>query len=101
MTNETNRGRAQLRDLGPADGVYEVDYVIYKSVKKIKNINFKHTIHRVFTADIRLINGYSLKNGAYALEQDGESICRLKKTGAIWQLDEEEQEGMKEKNEQH
>jgi hypothetical protein len=86
MTNKIRRGRAQLHDLGPADGRYEVDYVIQDCVKNIKNIGFKSTTHRVSSADIYSVNGYNLKNGDYALEQSGELICKLRKKGAHWEM---------------
>lgn len=89
--NETDRGSAQLRDLGPAQGVYDVDYVIHRNTQNTKYIGLKATERKVFTADIRLISGYSLKNGIYNLEQDGKTICRLRKTGALWELDEDSQ----------
>lgn len=87
MKNKSYRGRAQLRDLGPAGGVYEADYIIHTFVQSSKHIGASPTTHKVSSADIRPVNGYLLKNGMYALEQsDGAELCRLCKTGALWEM---------------
>ncbi len=83
---EISKGRAQLRDMGPAGGSYEADYTIHSSTQNSKHIGFKSTTHKVSSADIRLVNGYSLKNGVYMLEKDGQPVCKLRKMGAIWQV---------------
>ena len=88
MNNKkTYRGRAQLRDLGPAGGVYEADYTIHTFIQSSKNIGVSPTTHKVSSADIRPVNGYLLKNGMYALEQpDGTELHRLCKAGALWEV---------------
>ncbi len=87
MNNKSYRGRARLRDLGAAGGVYEADYIIHTFVQSSKHIGTKPTTHKVSSADIRPVNGYMLKSGMYALEQpNGEALCRLRKTGALWEL---------------
>lgn len=93
MTNEINRGIGQLRDMSPAQGIYEVNYVIHTNTQSSKHIGVKPTAHKVFTADIRLMSGHGLKNGIYNLEQEGISICRLRKTGALWELYAQELKG--------
>lgn len=85
MKNEIIRGRGALRDLGPAGGSYEVDYIIHRFAKSTVNIHHEHTSHQVFTANVTSINGYTLKNGMYALDQDGDSLM-LRKTGVTWEL---------------
>ncbi len=85
MNNVTTRGRAQLRDLGPAEGLYEVDYIIHAYAKSIKHIGQSPILRRIFTADIRSVNGYTLKNGDYRLERENEEVCTLRKTGALWE----------------
>lgn len=90
MKNKSYRGRTQLHDMGPAGGVYEVDYIIHTLVQHSKHIGAGTTTHRVSSADIRPVNGYLLKNGMYALEQEGGALCRLRKTGAQWELIREE-----------
>jgi hypothetical protein len=86
MKNSSHRGRAPLRDLGPAGGVYEVDYILHSFVRQTKHIGAATTTRRVSSADIRPVNGYLLKNGTYALEQDDAPCCKLRKTGALWEL---------------
>lgn len=86
MKNKSWRGRAALHDLGPAGGVYEVDYIIHTSVQESKNIGMESTTHKVSSADIRSINGYQLKNGDYTLDQTGGVARKLRKTGALWEL---------------
>lgn len=86
MNNETSRGRAQLRDNGPAQGLYEVDYVVHTTVRTIKNIGQPPLLRTTISADIRSVSGYTLKNGAYALEQDGKTLYQLEKTGTNWQV---------------
>ena len=86
MKNESYRGRALLHDLGPAGGVYEADYVIHTYVQSSTHIGTTPTTHKISSADIRPVNGYSLKNGMYALESNGRKLCKLLKTGALWEL---------------
>ena len=86
MKNKSYRGRAQLHDLGPAGGAYEVDYIIHTFTQRSKNIGAPTVTHKVSSADIRPVNGYTLKNGFYALEQEGGAPCKLRKTGALWEL---------------
>lgn len=87
MKNKTYRGRAQLRDLGPAGGIYEADYTIHAFVQSSKHIGTSPTTHKVSSADIRPVNGYLLKNGMYTLEEtDGAELWRLNKTGVLWEV---------------
>lgn len=84
MSNEVKRGRAQLRDMGAAQGVYDVDYLVHVSTRTIKNIGAPVIIRRMITANIRSINGHILKNGRYGLEENGKTLYQLEKTGADW-----------------
>jgi len=86
MKNESCRGRAQLLDVGPAAGVYEVDYTIYSFVQRYKQVGGLPIVREVFSADIRSVSGYLLRNGLYELKRDSGEICKLRKTGAVWEL---------------
>lgn len=86
MTSNITRGRAQLRDLSPAEGLYEVDYVIQSSTQTIRNVGAATATHNALSAQIRLLNGYVLRNGNYCLENDGEVLYKLEKSGAIWRV---------------
>lgn len=88
MRNSTtsNRGRALLRDLGSAAGTYEVDYIIYTSIRSVNDDHLLSETRQISSTDIRPVNGYLLKSGIYALEREGQPDCRLKKTGALWQF---------------
>jgi hypothetical protein len=86
MANKTDRGRAQLREMGPAAGIYEVDYIIHTNVQNIKNEGAEALTRKVSSADIRSVNGYGMKNGIYILEQEGKILCQLKKAGVLWQF---------------
>ncbi|MBW7911919.1 MAG: hypothetical protein H3C49_11710 [Alphaproteobacteria bacterium] len=86
MKNESGRGRAQLRDVGPAAGVYEVDYTIYAFVQHYKQVGGPPIAREVFSADVRSVNGYLLRNGLYELKRDSGKLCKLRKTGAVWEL---------------
>ncbi len=86
MKNKSYRGRAQLRDMGPAGGMYEVDYIIHTFVQSSRHIGASPTTHRVSSADIRPVSGHMLKNGAYLLEHDNAVLCTLRKTGALWEM---------------
>lgn len=86
MKNESSRGRAQLRDVGPAAGVYEVDYTIYAFVQRYKQFGGPPIVREVFSADIRSVSGHLLRNGLYELKRDGGEICKLRKAGAVWEL---------------
>jgi hypothetical protein len=86
MTNETLRGRAQLRDTGPAQGIYEVDYILHINARTIKNIGQPPFLRRTVSADIRSVNGHALKNGSYQLEKNGEILYQLDKAGTDWQI---------------
>ncbi len=37
MSDEVRSGRAQLRDMSAAQGIYEVDYTLFVSTRTIKN----------------------------------------------------------------
>jgi hypothetical protein len=82
--DEVRSGRAQLRDLSAAQGVYEIDYTVHVSTRAIKNIGAPSTIRRIVTANIRSINGRKLKNGQYALEENGQALYQFEKVGADW-----------------
>ncbi len=86
MSNEIMRGVGSLRDLGPAGGVYDADYIIHLYKKSTTNVGCENTQHSVFTAQIRPVGDRSLKNGQYSLEQDGKSLFTLRKTGHLWDL---------------
>lgn len=86
MSNETTRGRAQLRDLGPAQGLYEVDYVVHINIRTIKNLNAATTVLESKSANISTVSGLMLKNGLYDLEKDGATLYKLEKTGTDWRI---------------
>ena len=86
MKNNTNRGSAMLHDLGPAGGEYEVEYVIHALVQHSRHIGIASTVHQVSSVDVRSVNGYSLKEGLYALKNSAGEIFNLRKTGALWAL---------------
>lgn len=86
MKNESCQGRAQLRDIGPAAGIYEVDYIIHASVQRYKQVGGPSIVREIFSADIRSVNGYLLKNGLYELRQESGEVCILRKAGAVWEL---------------
>ena len=84
MSDEMRSGRAQLRDMSAAQGIYEVDYTLHVSTRTIKNINAPTIIRRMVTANIHSINGRKLKNGKYGLEENGKTLYQLEKNGADW-----------------
>jgi len=83
-TDEVRSGRAQLRDMGAAQGMYEVDYTVHVSTRTIKHVDAPTSTRRLVTADIHSINGRKLKNGKYQLEEDGKTLFQFEKTGADW-----------------
>ena len=86
MSNETRRGRGQLRDTSAAQGVYEVDYMVRINVQFLKNIGVPTMKKKTVTADIKSVNGYILKNGIYLLEENDNTMYRLEKSGAAWHV---------------
>jgi hypothetical protein len=97
MTSKSDRGRALLHDLGPAGGEYEVEYVIHALVQHSKHIGITPTVHKVSSVNVRSVNGYLLKDGLYALENNANEVFKLRKTGALWELVSEDQLKKKEK----
>ncbi len=81
---------ATAEDFTPYDkmpaGVYEVDYTIYSFVQRYKQVGGLPIVREVFSADIRSVSGYLLRNGLYELKRDSGEICKLRKTGAVWEL---------------
>lgn len=86
MNNNAKRGRALLRDKGPARGVYEVDYIVHARSRSVGTISTASILRTFFSADIRLVDGHTLKNGIYDLEEDGKALYQLEKQGANWQV---------------
>lgn len=86
MKNESYKGRAQLYDVGPAAGIYEVDYIISTSVQRYKEVGGPSIVREVFSADIRSVSGYLLKNGFYELKKHNGEVHKLRKAGAAWEL---------------
>ena len=84
MNNEVRRGRALLRDMGAAQGLYEVDYMVHVCTRTIKNIGAPAVIRRMATANIQSINGHKLKNGKYDLEENGKTLYQFEKIGTDW-----------------
>ena len=84
MSNEVRRGRAQLRDMSPAQGLYEVDYTVHVGTRTIKNIGAPTIIRKMVTANIQSINGHKLKNGRYGLEENGKTLYQFEKIGTDW-----------------
>jgi len=83
-SDEVRSGRAQLRDMSSAQGMYEVDYTVHVSTRIIKHVDAPSTTRRLVTADIHSINGRKLKNGKYGLEEDGKILFEFEKNGADW-----------------
>lgn len=86
MANKTDRGRALLRDLGPAGGEYEVEYIIHALVQHSNHVGIASTVHKISSVDVRSVNGCLLKDGLYALKNSAREIFNLRKTGALWEL---------------
>lgn len=84
--SEIRRGKAQLRDMSAAQGLYEVEYVLHVNTQTTKNIGRKSAVRTAISANIQLINGYALRNGFYSLEVDGESLHILEKAGTHWRI---------------
>ena len=86
MKNETKRGRAQLHDMSAAHGIYEVDYVVHVITRTTKNINAPVTTRRTITANVHSVNGSTLRNGKYKLEENGQDLYQLEKAGTNWHV---------------
>jgi hypothetical protein len=86
MSSETKRGKAQLRDMSAAQGIYDVDYTVHVSTRTIKNIGAPVITRKMVTAYVQSINGYVLKNGKYGLEENGKALYQLEKAGANWRV---------------
>ncbi|MCE9507810.1 MAG: hypothetical protein K8R48_05775 [Alphaproteobacteria bacterium] len=86
MNSETKRGKAQLRDMSAAQGIYDVDYMVHVNTRTIKNIGVPVVTQKMVTAYVQSINGYVLKNGKYVLEENGESLYQLEKAGTTWRV---------------
>ena len=86
MNSETKRGRAQLRDMSAAQGIYDVDYMVHVSTRIIKNIGAPVITRKMVTAYVQSINGHVLKNGKYGLEENGQALYHLEKAGASWRV---------------
>jgi hypothetical protein len=86
MNHKSLSGRAELRDLSPAQGIYEVDYILHINVRKIKHMAATTTVRETKSANIRTVGGFMLKNGFYDLEKDGKALYKLEKIGTDWHI---------------
>jgi hypothetical protein len=86
MSNETLRGQAQLRDMSPAQGLYDVAYTLHINTRTIRDIGKPATTRQVVTADIQSISGRKLRDGLYRLEEDGKALYRFEKNGTSWHV---------------
>jgi hypothetical protein len=86
MSTQIKRGRGLLYDIGPAQGVYEVDYAAYISVRTIDyNIRPPVTSTMVFI-EISPLNTTALRNGIYKLEESGQFLYTLEKRDTSWHI---------------
>lgn len=86
MTSEVKRDRAQLRDMSPAQGLYDVDYMLHVSTRSLVNIEHASTRQETITASIQSVSGRKLKDGQYDLEDNGKVLYKLEKSGTNWHV---------------
>ena len=86
MSDETKSGRGQLRDTRGTQGVYDVDYTVRVNIRVLRNIGAPATERKTVNVNIKLVNGYILKNGTYFLEENGNTLYQLEKAGTDWQV---------------
>ena len=86
MNSEVKHGRALLRDMTAAQGVYDVDYTVHINTRTIKNIDMVASTIKTISANVRSISGYILKNGRYGLEENGKALYQLEKSGTSWNV---------------
>jgi len=84
MNSEIKRGRAELRDVSAARGVYEVDYIIHISTRTLKKIDQSVALHHMVSASIQPVNAHNLKNGIYELVEGGSVLYNFEKAGTTW-----------------
>lgn len=86
MGTQVKRGRGLLYDTGPAQGIYEVAYAAYISVRTIHYNNRPPITSTKVFIEISSLNTSALRNGTYKLEENGQILYTLEKKDTSWHI---------------